>query len=261
MTYESILFSLDGHVALLKLNRPQKRNALTHQMLSELTHALHQCADNTQIRAVLLCAEGQGFCAGQDLSAFGGVPSPDDVYNSVIHYYKPLILALTTLEKPVIAAVQGAAAGAGASLALACDLRMMAANAYLMLAFSNIGLVPDAGVSWFMARHIGYSRAFQLAAEAERLEAAHCLQMGLANKVVEADELHEAALAWAHQLAARPTRALGMTKRTLLAATTSSLEETLEQEAKMQALAVQTSDHQEGVSAFLQRRTPNFSGK
>ncbi|MEZ4712635.1 MAG: enoyl-CoA hydratase-related protein [Caldilineaceae bacterium] len=261
LSYETILFTQEEQVALLTLNRPERRNAFTHQMLRELTDAVQQCAANETIRAVLIGGAGKGFCAGQDLSTFGGVPAPDDVFDAVMNYYKPLITALTALEKPVIAAIQGAAAGAGVSLALACDLRIMAEDAYLMLAFSNIGLVPDAGVSWFMVRHLGYSRAFQLAAEAERLDAARCLQMGLANRIAAADDLHSAALAWAHELAARPTRALGMTKKAMLSALHNSLEETIAMEAQMQALAVQTRDHQEGVAAFLQHRTPAFSGQ
>ena len=259
--YETVVFSQEEHVALLTLNRPERRNAFTHQMLSELTDAVQQCAANETISALLIAGEGKGFCAGQDLSAFGSVPSPNDVYDSVINYYKPLIMSLIAVEKPVLAAIQGAAAGAGASLALACDLRIMADDAYLMLAFSNIGLVADAGASWFMVRHLGYSRAFQLAAEAERLDAARCVQMGLANRMTTPGRLHEEALAWAHELAARPTRALGMTKKAMLRAVSGDLAETIEMEAQMQLLAVQTSDHQEGVSAFLQRRTPTFSGQ
>ncbi|MEZ4656715.1 MAG: enoyl-CoA hydratase-related protein [Caldilineaceae bacterium] len=261
LSYETILFAQEGQVALLTLNRPERRNAFTQQMLRELTDAVQRCAADETIRALLIGGAGQGFCAGQDLSTFGGVPSPDAVYDAVMNDYKPLIMALATLEKPVIAAIQGAAAGAGVSLALACDLRIMAEDAFLMLAFSNIGLVPDAGVSWFMTRQLGYSRAFQLAAEAERLDAARCLQMGLANRVAAAEALPAAALAWAHELAARPTRALGMAKRAMLHALHSSLEETIEMEARMQALAVQTRDHQEGVAAFLQRRKPTFSGQ
>ena len=260
-SYETILFTQEGHTAVLTLNRPERRNAFTHQMLRELADAVQRCATDETIRAVLIGGAGKGFCAGQDLSTFDGVPAPDDVYDAVMNYYKPLIMALTGLEKPVIAAIQGAAAGAGVSLALACDLRIMAADAYLMLAFSNIGLVPDAGASWFMTRHLGYSRAFQLAAAAERLDAARCLEMGLANRVVAAERLPDAALSWAHELAARPTRALGMTKKAMLHALHSSLAETIELEAKMQSLAVQTQDHQEGVAAFLQRRTPAFTGQ
>ncbi|MCB9151621.1 MAG: enoyl-CoA hydratase/isomerase family protein, partial [Caldilineaceae bacterium] len=155
-SYETILFTQEGHTAVLTLNRPERRNAFTHQMLRELADAVQRCATDETIRAVLIGGAGKGFCAGQDLSTFDGVPAPDDVYDAVMNYYKPLIMALTGLEKPVIAAIQGAAAGAGVSLALACDLRIMAADAYLMLAFSNIGLVPDAGASWFMTRHLGY---------------------------------------------------------------------------------------------------------
>ncbi len=172
---------------------------------------------------------------------------------AVIQFYKPLILRMVQMEKPIVGAINGGAAGAGASLALACDLRIMADDAYLLQAFSSIGLVPDAGSTWFMARQIGYSRALQLCIEAERIPAARCLELGLCNKVVPAASLLTEAQAWVEKLAQRPTRAVGWTKRALDAALSLSLEEAIHLEAEYQALAVETKDHLEGVTAFMQK--------
>lgn len=180
--------------------------------------------------------------------------------DAIVKYYKPLIMAMVEIEKPIIGAINGGAAGAGASLALACDLRVMADDAYILQAFSNIGLVPDAGSTWFMARLVGYSRALQLCIEAERIPAARCLEWGLCNRVVHAGELQGTAHAWARSLAQRPTLAVGWTKQALCAAMTTTLEASIHLEADLQAQAVQTADHREGVLAFAQKRAPQFRG-
>jgi 2-(1,2-epoxy-1,2-dihydrophenyl)acetyl-CoA isomerase len=260
-TYQTIHYSVDQAVATILLNRPERRNAVTAEMLAELAAALDRAAADPAVRAIVLGGAGKGFCAGQDLSAFGSTPDPAAVRTAVLEGYKPVILRLCGVEKPVIGAINGAAAGAGASLALACDLRIMAEDAYLLHAFSNIGLLPDAGSCWFLVRQVGYSRAFALAAEAERLSAQRCLALGLANRLAPAAELMDQALAWAEQLAARPTLALGLTKRAMLAATERSLAEIIELEADLQTLAVQSADHREGVVAFLEKRPPVFQGR
>jgi 2-(1,2-epoxy-1,2-dihydrophenyl)acetyl-CoA isomerase len=259
--YQTILYSVADGVATIRLNRPERRNALTSEMLRELHAAILAAADDGAVRAIVLAAEGPTFCAGQDLSIFAGTLDGHVVREAIVKYYKPLILAMTEIEKPIIGAINGGAAGAGASLALACDLRVMADDAYILQAFSNIGLVPDAGSTWFMARLVGYSRALQLCVEAERIPAARCLEWGLCNRVVPPAELQAAAQAWARALAQRPTLAVGWTKQALCAAMSTTLEASIHLEADLQAQAVATADHREGVLAFAQKRAPVFRGE
>ena len=259
--FQTILYTVDQHVAIIKLNRPERRNALTEELLKELRIAFDSAASDADVRTVLLTGEGKGFCAGQDLGQFDGASSPESVRNSVMNFYKPVIMAMTTIEKPVIGAINGAAAGAGASIALACDLRIMADDAFIMQAFSNIGLVPDAGSNWFMTRLLGYSRAYQLVIEAERISAERCLELGLTNLVTTSEALQDDALDWARQLSQRPTYALGQTKKLMMQAYSASLEETIALEAEAQAQAVQSFDHTEGVTAFMEKRKPAFQGR
>lgn len=260
-TEQPILYTTDQGVATITLNRPDRRNAVTPQLLQELRAALDRAAADPAVRALVLTGAGKGFCAGQDLSAFGGFTSPEQVRATVLTHYKPVIMRLCTLEKPIIGAINGAAAGAGASLALACDLRIMAADATLVQAFSNIGLVPDAGSSWFLVRLVGYSRALEIAITGERISAARCLELGLANRVVPSADLVTAAQTWAQQLAQRPTLAIGLTKRIMQQASDRDLATIIHLEAEMQMAAVLSHDHREGVTAFLEKRQPLFTGK
>jgi 2-(1,2-epoxy-1,2-dihydrophenyl)acetyl-CoA isomerase len=260
-TYRTILYAVADNVATVQLNRPDRRNALTSEMLSELHTALLAAADDSDVRAIVLTGAGPTFCAGQDLSIFTGALEGHTVREAIVKYYKPLIMAMVEIEKPIIGAINGGAAGAGASLALACDLRVMGDDAYILQAFSSIGLVPDAGSTWFMARLVGYSRALQLCAEAERIPALRCLEWGLCNRVAPAAELQKVAQAWAHNLAQRPTLAVGWTKQALCAAMTTTLEASIHLEADLQAKAVETADHREGVLAFMQKRAPVFRGE
>ena len=260
--YKTILYSVEeaDAVATIHLNRPERRNAITSEMLVELDDAMTAAANDERVRAIVLGAEGPTFCAGQDLSIFTGQLEGHTVREAIVKYYKPLIMAMVEIEKPIIGAINGGAAGAGASLALACDLRVMADDAYILQAFSNIGLVPDAGSTWFMARLVGYSRALQLCIEAERIHATRCLEWGLCNRVVPAAELGGTFKAWARALAQRPTLAVGWTKQALCAAMTTTLEASIHLEADLQAQAVESADHKEGVLAFMQKRQPVFKG-
>jgi 2-(1,2-epoxy-1,2-dihydrophenyl)acetyl-CoA isomerase len=260
-TYQTIQYSVENAVALISLNRPERRNALTAELLGELLQAFETVRNDPSVRAIVLTGEGPTFCSGQDLSIFTGKIEGHVVRDAVIKLYKPLILTMVELEKPIVGAINGGAAGAGTSLALACDLRIMADDSYLLQAFSNIGLVPDAGSTWFMARQLGYSRALQLCIEAERIPAARCLELGLCNRVAPPAELRAEALAWAQKLAQRPTLAVGWTKQALAAAVTTTLEASIHLEADLQAQAVATQDHIEGVTAFLQKRAPQFKGE
>lgn len=257
-TEPTILYQRDDNVATITLNRPERRNALTSAMLDELNRTVDQAGGDESVRAVVITGAGKGFCAGQELAELDGTL---DVHRLLTERYQPLILHLCQIPKPVIAAVNGVAAGAGVALALACDLRVMADDASLFSAFINIGLVPDAGTTYFLARQVGYSRALEIAISGERLGAERALALGLTNRVVPATELLASAQAWAAQLAQRPTLAIGLTKQLLHAALIHDLPTLLAQEAAQQAAVAATTDHQEGMAAFREKRTPCFIGK
>ncbi|HEU5012269.1 MAG TPA: enoyl-CoA hydratase-related protein [Roseiflexaceae bacterium] len=254
-----VLYAITGSVATITLNRPEARNALNDELLDGLRAAFEQARDE-QVRAVVLAGAGKGFCSGADLSVFGQARTPDETAAYISAKYQPLMQAICALPKPVIGAINGVAAGAGAALALACDLHVMAEDASIMMAFSNIGLVPDAGATWFLARLVGYSRAFEIASEAERIGAARCYELGMANRIVPAAELLPAAQAWAERLAQRPTLALGLTKQALYHALESDLLDTIAYEAELQKHTIVSDDHREGVTAFRERRPPMYKG-
>ncbi len=259
--YETIIYDVQDNVARLTLNRPDLRNAMNPELNREMSAALQLAQDDAQVRALLITGAGKGFCSGADLTIFQERPSAEIVYDNIVNSLGPVMTAIVNMPKPVIAAVNGVAAGAGAALALACDLRVMAHDASLLMAFSNIGLVPDAGVTWFLVRQIGFSRAFEFAAEGERMPARRCLELGLANKVVPAADLMVISLAWALRMAKRPTLALGLTKQALRFAQMNDLQSAIETEARMQQEAYQSADFVEGVTAFLQKREPEFVGR
>jgi 2-(1,2-epoxy-1,2-dihydrophenyl)acetyl-CoA isomerase len=259
--YETILYELQDSVVLITLNRPERRNAMNRELNRDLLAGFEQAAADDQVRAVVVSGAGKGFCAGADLAMFQPQPTPDQVYEMIISSYQPMMEVVTRMKKPVIAAVNGVAAGAGASLALACDLRVMAHDASIMMAFSNIALVPDAGATWFLTRLIGYSRAYEIAVEGNRIPAERCLELGLANKVVPAAHLDTISLAWARKLAERPTLALGLTKQAMQHAHLHDLAATIEFEARLQKQTVPSHDFMEGVMAFVQKREPEFQGK
>jgi 2-(1,2-epoxy-1,2-dihydrophenyl)acetyl-CoA isomerase len=248
----------DGGVATVTLDRPEALNAQTRASRRALTRDLRALSADAAVRCVVLTGAGRAFCAGQDLR------EPDalvDVDVMIRETYIPIVEALVEMPKPVIAAVNGAAAGAGLSIALACDLRYLAEDAVLMMAFSNIGLVPDCGGSWLLPRAVGYARAFELATTGRRVAAGEAHALGLVQRVLPRDQVLPAATELAAQLAARPTLALGWTKRLLRAAEHSSLADAMDLEAQLQASAVDTHDHAEGVAAFLEKREPRFEGR
>ena len=259
--FETIQYEMKDNVALLTLNRPELRNAMNRKLNRDLLAGFERAAGDVQVRAVLVTGAGKGFCAGADLAPFQSQPTGDQVYEFIISSYQPMMEAVTQMKKPVIAAVNGVAAGAGASLALACDLRVMAHDASMMMAFSNIALVPDAGATWFLTRLVGYSRAYEIAIEGNRIAAEHCLELGLTNKVVPAEQLDMISLAWARKLAERPTMALGLTKHAMQHAHLHDLASTIEYEARLQKQTVPSYDFMEGVMAFIQKREPSFQGK
>src|SRR4249919_869034 len=249
--------SREGAVLTITLNRPDVLNAFTSQMHGELVGAFKEARD-PEVRAVVVTGAGRGFCVGQDLNEFG--EAARDIAGRLRADYHPTVLAVRELEKPVLAAVNGPAAGAGLSFACACDLRIAAESAAFVPAFINIGLVPDMGGTFFVRRLLGTARAFEWMTSGRRLSAAEALEWGLVSKVVADDALAVQAAEWAAQLAAFPTRGIALSKRLFDRAEHSTLEEQLELEAQLQAVATQTDDFKEGVSAFLEKRDPRFVG-
>ncbi|HWJ31530.1 MAG TPA: enoyl-CoA hydratase-related protein [Gaiellaceae bacterium] len=249
--------SRDGAVLTITLNRPDVLNAFNAAMHRALGAALRDARD-ASVRAVVITGAGRGFCVGQDLTEFR--EAPGDIGSRLRENYHPNIRAIRALEKPVIAAVNGAAAGAGMSFACACDLRIAADSASFVPAFINIGLIPDSGGSYFVTRILGVSRAFEWLASGRKLTAAEAHAWGLVSEVVEAEALTRRAAELAAQLASLPTRAIAMTKRLLDHAVTASLEDQLEREAQLQTAATKTEDFREGVAAFLEKRPAQFRG-
>jgi 2-(1,2-epoxy-1,2-dihydrophenyl)acetyl-CoA isomerase len=250
--------SRDGAVQTITLNRPDVLNAFNAAMHGALAAALKE-ARSPDVRAVVITGAGRGFCVGQDLTEFR--EAPGDIGERLRGNYHPNILGIRALEKPVIAAVNGAAAGAGLSLACACDLRLAADSATFVPAFINIGLVPDSGGTFFVRRLLGYARAFEWLTSGRRLSAAEAHAWGLVSEVVETEALPGRAAELAAELASMPTRGIAMTKRLLDHAETATLEQQLEREAQLQSAATQSEDFREGVAAFLAKRSPEFKGR
>ncbi len=245
-------------VALITLDRPQQLNAFNKQMRRDLTDAVCKASADASVRAVVLTGEGRGFSAGADVTDVAMDRIVEDVLNTE---YGAFLAVIQSMEKPVIAAINGPAAGIGFSLALTCDLRVMAADAYLMSAFANIGLVPDGGLSWLLTREVGYARAYQFAIEAEKIGAERSLALGLVNRVVDPVKARDEALAWADGLVQRAPLALAATKRAFRAAAQDGLRNAHAYEAMLQNRLLATEDCREGVAALMSKRKPAFKGK
>jgi 2-(1,2-epoxy-1,2-dihydrophenyl)acetyl-CoA isomerase len=250
--------SRDGAVLTITLNRPDVLNAFNAALHKALAAALKDARD-PEVRAVVVTGAGRGFCVGQDLTEFR--EASGDIADRLRGSYHPNVLAVRALEKPVIAAVNGPAAGAGLSFACVCDVRIAADSATFIPAFVNIGLVPDSGGTLFISRLLGPARAFEWMTSGRTLTAAEAHAWGLVSEVVEGDQLARRAAELAATLAAMPTRAIGMTKRLFEAAPTNTLEEQLELEAQLQSAATKSEDFREGVAAFLEKRDPEFKGR
>ena len=259
----SILISLEAGVQTITLNRPDKLNAFLPEMHQELRRALERARDDEAIRAVLLTGAGRAFCAGQDLSTRKVEPgaAPIDLSVSLGSYYNPLVRRMRELPKPIIAAVNGVAAGAGANLALACDIVLAARSASFVESFARLGLVPDSGGTYFLPRLVGMARAMGLSLLGERLSAEDAERWGLIWKMVEDAELMPQANALAAELAAGPTKGFGLVKKALYASAGNSLDAQLDLERDLQRDAGFSEDYREGVAAFMAKRAPQFKGK
>jgi enoyl-CoA hydratase/carnithine racemase len=260
LTPEAVIYELEDDIAIITLNRPKKYNAINQDLLDSLNEAIAKVRKNEQIRALVLTGAGRGFSSGADLGDFGKL-TPEEGRTYITSAYIPLLRNLLTLKKPIIAAVNGIAAGVGASIALACDLRVMTKQSALLYAFINIGLGPDGGASWLLARQIGYSKALEIALEGKKIKGEACQKLGLTNKLVEEKDLLSEAKNWAHRMAKLPTVAVGITKEDMIYAMDHDLYNTIAYEAEKQVIAFNSQDLIEGVSAFMEKRTPKFIGR
>ncbi|SAL34518.1 enoyl-CoA hydratase [Caballeronia udeis] len=260
MTYKTILFESCRGIARLTLNRPDRLNAFTAQMHEEVADALSEVEANPAARVLLLTASGRGFCAGQDLTERDVHAGPLDLGKTTRTYYNPLIRRLTTLPLPVVCAVNGVAAGAGVNLALACDLVIACSSARFVQAFSGIGLVPDAGGTWALPHLIGQARALGFTLTGGTLSASTAAQWGLIWKAVDDEHFEAEREALLEQLACGPTRGLGAAKLAIRSAARATLDEQLDLESELQRQCGLTNDYKEGVSAFKERRRPDFTG-
>lgn len=255
----SVNYHRDGAVAIITLNRPEVLNAFNEALAEDLKAAMVRAAADTEARAVVLTGAEGRFSSGADLKQ--GFPAGVRVEDVINSRFKPTLEMIAGMDKPVLAAVGGPAAGIGLSFALACDLVMMAEDAYLLSPFASIGLIPDGGATWLLVRTLGYHRAYQLCIEAERIPAHRCLELGLANRVVPAAELDAEARRWAEGLAERAPLALARTKRAMRAAMNLSFGDAVSFEAHLQNACVTSDDAAEGVSAFVEKRKPRFTGR
>jgi 2-(1,2-epoxy-1,2-dihydrophenyl)acetyl-CoA isomerase len=263
MDYQHLIVQLRDGVMTITLDRPDVLNSFNRRMADELVAALADAARDDSVRAVLLTGSGRGFCAGQDLAAVlpvAGQPKPD-LGDIVRDQYNPIIRAIRLLEKPVVCAVNGVAAGAGANLAFACDLVVASEDATFIQSFARVGLIPDSGGTFILPQIIGLQRAAALTMLGEKLPAARALEWGLIHAVVPHAVIADTSFDLARRLAELPTRALGLTKRGFNAAFSSTLDEQLALEESLQREAGNTADYAEGVSAFVEKRAPRFQGR
>jgi len=267
MTYQTLLFEVSDGIARLTFNRPDRLNSFNVEMHGEVRDALTRLAADRAARVLVLSGAGRGFCAGQDLGDRAVAPGGQgmnqgvDLGESIDKYYKPLVLALRNLPMPVIAAVNGVAAGAGANIALACDLVIATRSASFIQSFSKLGLVPDSGGTWLLPRLLGNARAMGLALLADKLSAEQAAQWGLIWRCVEDAEFKSTVDTLAQQLALAPTRGLARTKQAIYESWGRSFEQQLDQERDFQRELGRSQDYAEGVAAFTEKRNPKFTGR
>lgn len=258
--YKFLMFQNEDGTATIRLNRPEVYNALNDEITFELQRAFKEVGKDDTVRVVVLTGEGKAFCAGQDLKA-SATAGKRSFMDSLRKRYNPIIRAMRTLPKPVICRLNGVAAGAGCSLALACDMIIASEDATLVEVFVNIGLVPDSGSSFFLPRLVGMAKAFELCAMGSKVKAREALTLGLVNKVVAADQLDATVREYTDYFAAAPTKAIGLIKKMLNRSAHATLDDMLEYEAYCQEIAGNSEDYKEGSTAFLEKRKPRFTGK
>lgn len=260
--YSNLLYSITDNVCTITLNRPEIYNSFNEQMKKELNDALKEAEKDSGVRCLIIRGAGEeAFCSGQDLKEHSGKETRRSLKESLEKSYNPIIRRMRSMEKPIIGMINGVAAGAGMSLALACDMRIMSEAAKLIEVFIRIALVPDSGSHWFLPRLVGMAKAFEYAALGKDISAAEAERVGLVNKVVAAAELEKVTMEIAGNLAKAPTKSIGLIKRTLNKALSSDLDSLLDYEAYIQEIASLTEDHKEGLQAFLEKRTAQFKGK
>lgn len=258
MEFKLIKYSVKGKVAYITFNRPEVLNSFNREMSLELQQAFKIASDDEQIRTVVVSGEGRAFSAGQDLEE--AISGKYEVTDIIAKQYNPIIKMIRNIHKPVIAAVNGIAAGAGANIALACDIVIASDKASFIQSFSNIGLIPDSGGTYFLPRLIGSAKASALMFLAEKVDAASAEEMGMIYKTFPADKFDEEIEAIANHLADRPTKGLALTKQLLNSSIDNDLEKQLDEEMKLQEIASNSFDYKEGVNAFLEKRKPNYKG-
>ena len=258
MDFETIIFEREESVAILSFNRPDKRNAFNTQMVSEINTATELVSNDDSIRCVILTGKGLGFSAGADLTEENS--NWKSTEESLIKGFMTSLLNIINMPKPVISAVNGAAAGIGSAYAMACDLTVMGEGSYLLQAFSNIGLVPDGGANWLLVNTVGYKLAYQIAIEGEKIPASRCLELGLTNKVVPDSNLMEETLNWSKRLTERAPQSMRHTKTLMRESLNSTYVDTYSSEAKKQNELFGSPDNKEGIKAFLEKRAPKFNG-
>ncbi|MBI3459772.1 enoyl-CoA hydratase [Candidatus Acetothermia bacterium] len=264
MNFQTVQYSVKESVATVTMSRPEKYNACNGQMLRELQAAIHEARKDKSVRAVILTGAGKAFCSGADLADLGDdfdLRNPFDIRRWMNDLFHPIILGIQEMEKPWIASVNGPAVGAGCQLALACDLVLIAEEAYLCEIFNKRGLVVDLGGTYFLPRIIGPHKAKELAFFGDKISGQQCVELGLANRSAPLNQLNSITAEWSQKLAQGATRALGLTKLGINRGIQKSLEETLIYEAQAQGLVANTEDVLEGVRAFLEKREPRFTGK
>ena len=261
MTTKTILYEVRAGVATVTLNRPERLNAFNDQMIADATAAFKEAGKDREVRCIVLTGSGRAFSSGQDLKDVLAREGDFSIGDHLRRGYNNLVALIAGTEKPVIAAVNGVAAGAGCGVALATDIRIASHEASFILSFSRVGLIPDSGSTWTLPRLVGYARAFEMAVTADRIPAEKALAWGLVNQVAPAEQLEEIVAAWSQALADGPTLAYGLTKRAMHKANGMSLDEALAYEAQLQEVAGRSDDSKEGVRAFVEKREPKFTGR
>tara|TARA_B100001094_G_C18180664_1_gene800718 strand:- start:1125 stop:1898 length:774 start_codon:yes stop_codon:yes gene_type:complete len=256
MNLETIELIKKDKIAVIKLNRPKLLNAVNEQLVWDFQKATEDVKKDNEIRVVILKGSGRGFSAGADLSERGS--SWKGSKDALIRGYKPFFENIIEMPKPVIGSIAGPAAGIGAAIAMSCDLRVMSEDSYILSVFSNIALVPDGGLSWYLPKYMGFSKAYEHAIEAKKISAKDCLKYGIANKVVPLEELEATTLEWAKNLAKRSSQSLNHTKRLMKESLQASYWDTFHSEAEIQNELTVSPQNREAVKAFLEKREPNF---